>query len=146
MGRKAVSGHNGYRGRVFYASNELCVTSWSLDLTVDEEETTNSCSAGGKDYEYGAVGGTGTIEADWDVTANPFDDPPNITLGEKVTLLLYVHSAPGVGAQDGPFWSFTAAVTSISMSVPATGKVTYTMNFTVNGTITYPTGDLSSGA
>lgn len=146
MGRKVIDQAHGKTGRVFVNGNEICVTSWNITVTMEEEETTNSCSAGNNEYEYGAEVASGTVEAQWDITVNPFDDPPYIHNGITVTLKLYVHSAAGVGLADGPFWLIIAKINGIKNGVTAKQKVMYSFDYKSSGAgaITYPTAGESA--
>lgn len=142
MGRKAVSGYQGRSGKVFYDGVEICVTEWNLDYSAEEEETTNSCSGGFYESEFGIRKAEGSFTADWDVDLSPFagSPAPAIDLGEIVVLKLYVHAA---NSSDEPFWSFNARVRSVSMSVPSKGKVSYTCSFVSVGAINTPQSDAS---
>lgn len=142
MGRKVIDQAHGKTGRVFVNGQEICVTSWNITVSCDEEEVTNSCSAGSKEFEYGAEEASGTVEAQWDITTNPFSDAPTLRNGMTVTLKLYVHSAPGVGLADGPFWLLTAKVNGIKNGVTAKQKVMWSFDYKSSGAgaITYPSG------
>lgn len=144
MGRKAISGAAGKHGRLFLDGNEFCAEDWDIREIGEEEDTTSTCSAGQAEQEFGVTQLEGTINYTWDVTNNPFDNPPNLKVGEKLTALLYVHALPGVGLQDGPFYSFTLHVTQHSLSVPVKGKVAGTVEFKSHGSYTLPTGDSNS--
>lgn len=145
MGRKVVDGGKGKTGRVFYDGNELCITSWEIEVTVDEVDTTNSCSAGYGEVDYGTIRATGSVEAFWDISANPFDAPPDFDIGERVDLKLYVHATSGVGAEDGPFWQLNAGMKMFRMGVTSGQDVKYSFDFSSHGPITFPTGNVSSG-
>lgn len=145
MGRKVVDGAKGKRGRVFYAGQELCTLSWEMEIGGEKIDSTNSCSGSANEVEYGNDEATGTVEAQWDYAVNVFDDPPSIRRGEKVNLKLYVHSSPGVGLADGPFWEFSAGIDTVKMGVTVKEKVNYSFTFTSTGVINYPTSAGSSG-
>jgi len=142
MGRKVIDQAHGKTGRVFYNGNEMCVTSWNISVQKEEEEVTNSCSAGFNEWEYGPEVATGTIEAQWDITTDPFSDAPAIRNGDNATLKLYVHSLAGVGLADGPFWLILAKINGIKMGVQAKQKVMYSFDYKSSGagSITYPSG------
>lgn len=142
MGRKVIDQAHGKTGRVFVDGQELCVISWSLSISREEEDVTNSCSAGNNEYEYGPEVATGTIEAIWDITFDPFSDPPALRNGNTSTIKLYVHSSPGVGLADGPFWLLIVKINGIKNGVTARAKVMYSFDYKSSGAgaITYPTG------
>ena len=144
MGRKLVSGAKGFSGRVFILGTEICVESWEVTSTADEEDVTNSCSMGIAEFEYGVVQHEGSLEGTWDVAQNPYDSPPNLQAGTQGSATLYVHSNAGSEGPDGPNFSGSLAVVSTTISVPARGKVAYSVNFKLTGTVSYPTGNPSS--
>lgn len=142
MGRKVIDQAHGKTGRVFVSGNEVCVISWNITVTKEETETTNSCSAGNDEFEYGSEVATGTIEAIWDITTNPFSDAPQLINGDAYTLKLYINATAGIGLADGPFWLILAKINGISMGVQAKQKVMYSFNYKSSGpgSITYPSG------
>jgi len=143
MGSKAIAQSKGRTGRVFFDGMELCVTNWTATHTADEEDTTNSCSAGFSEFSFGTEMVTGSVTADWDVTVNIYDDPPNVRAGTFADLLLFVFSGPGVSTS-GPFYSFNAGINNVVITSPAKGKVTYGFDFKSNGKITFPVGGESA--
>ena len=148
MGRKQVGGHAGMAGSVFVGGNELCVTNWSLSEMATEEEITGSCSGGFEEYEYGPKHAEGSVTADWDVTRNPFDNPPDFNPGQKYAIKLYLFASPGVGNENGPYWDlYSCGISNITVTCPAKGKLTYEFSFKTSGSYAQPTGNLaSSGA
>lgn len=136
----AISQHKGRTGRVFFDGTELCVTNWEATHSAEEEDTTNSCSAGFSEFAYGTEMVEGSVSADWLVTVNIFDDPPNIRAGTFAILKLYIHSYPGVGNESGPFYTFSAGINNVKLSVPAKGKVSYSFDFKSDGIVTFPVG------
>lgn len=145
MGRKAVNGFRGYTGRVFVDSTEFCVEGWQGTHSVEFEDTTNTCSAGGTEQEAGPETFEGSLNGTLDITDNMYNDPPNLDPGNQVTLKLFLHSSQDAGG-DGPFFQFAAKIENIQWNVPAKGKVAFTCNFKSQGAITKPTGEVSSGA
>ena len=150
MGTKAIGGASGKHGRVFVGALELCVTEWNLTETAAEEDTTNSCSEGKREFEYGTRDCSGRIMMDLDLSQHPLDDPPALRAGTKTgTVTLYEHSlSDGDGGPDGSRWVFTSlGITSVEVTVPATGKVTYVVNWRSSGAYTSPAENAgSSGA
>ncbi len=148
MGTKAVGGANGKHGRVIFVNSntfgafELCVTEWSLTEQAQEEDTTNSCSAGKREFEYGAKWVEGRFQLDLDLSAHPLDDPPNLAAGQLVNaeVRLYEHTVAG---QDGlgnnaAAWSFSAfRILSVEVTTPAANKVSYTINWKNSGAYTF---------
>ncbi len=145
MGTKAVGGANGKHGRVFVGSLELCVTEWNLTESAQEEDTTNSCSAGKREFEYGIREANGRLTMDLDLSQHPLDSPPGLVPGTKTgTVTLYEHSAAG-GSPGGPRWIFTSiGITSIEVTVPAANKVTYVINWRSSGAYTNPAENAGS--
>lgn len=147
MGLKVVSGHNGKMGRLFIGGNELCAEDWEVEETGTEEDTTNTCSAGSKEQEIGNTQLNGTINYTWDITANPWVDPVDLSVGQKwAETKLYIHSTPGLALEDGPAFTLTLHVLSHSNSDPVDGKVTGTITFKSHGAYTLPSTSDSSGA
>lgn len=146
MGTKAIAQANGKTGRVFLDGNELCVTQWDITVVAEKFDVTNSCSAGYAEYAYGTEEATGTIQADLDTTVTPFDSVPNIRTGVELALKLYLLATPGVGLEDGPYWSFNASIDQVNMVNPSRGKITYNFTYQSQGAITWPTGDISASA
>lgn len=148
MGRKAVGGYHGFEGRVFIAGSELCVTQWGVNEIAEEEDTTNSCSAGFNEFDYGHKHCEVTIEGDFDVTRNLWDNPPDLNVSQKYAAKLYLHAAPGVGNESGPFWDFPSlGITSCQITTPAKGKLHYSISAKSSGAYSQPTGQgASSGA
>lgn len=141
MGTKAVGGASGKHGRIhLYNSDpalnyELCVTEWSLTENVQEEDVTNSCSEGKREFEYGAKWVEGRFTLDLDLAAHPLDDPPNLNVGQLIvgSVTLYEHTdsiAVPVSAQ----WQLRALrILSVEITTPAAGKVQYVINWKNSG-------------
>lgn len=153
MGRKIISGYSGKMSRVFIGNtagtsvNEFCAEDWEISEVGQEEDTTNTCSAGASEQEIGIKNLEGNINYTWDVANNPYDDPPNLDVGSKHPgTKLYVHAAPGVGLANGPYWLLNLQVIEHSNSMPVRGKVSGTIRFKSYGTYSLPTGEDSSGA
>lgn len=134
----AISQHKGRTGRVFVDSFELCVTGWEATHSAEEEDTTNSCSAGFSEFAYGTEMVEGSVSADWLVNVNIFDDPPNIRAGTFAILKLYIHSYSGSENESGPFYQFSAGLNNVRLTVPAKGKVSYSFDFKSDGVVTFP--------
>ncbi len=149
MGRKVVSGHGGKMPRTFIDGNEYCNTSYEFTEIAEEEETTNSCGAGYNEFEYGNKHIEGSIEANWDIGANPFNDPPTLRAGDAYTFKGYVHAASGAGLESGPFLNMEEMkINNVKITMPSKGMVTVSFDFKSNGLYTLPTqaSDSSSGA
>ena len=149
MGRKVVSGHGGKMPRTFIDLNEYCNTSYEYTEISEEEETTNSCGAGFNEFEYGNKHIEGSMEADWDVGANPMNDPPQLRSGQAYAFKGYVHAASGVGLEGGPFLEIDEMkINNVKVTMPSKGKVTVSFDFKSSGLYTLPiqASDSSSGA
>jgi hypothetical protein len=147
MGRKVVSGHSGYTGRTFIHGSEFCQTKYDYEEVAEEEDTTNSCSAGKNEYEYGNTHIEGSMEADWDIGANPFIDPPELRAGQEYAFIGYIHSQPGATPSGPRLEMDKMKINNVRVSVPAKGKVTVSFNFKSSGNYTLPVqaSDSSSG-
>ena len=154
MGRKILGGAQGNHGRLFIGEQEYCVTSWNVTETADEEDTTNSCSAGNVEQEYGVTQLEGSIELDWDITASPYRTPAGISAGSKHHLsYLFIH-APGGGANaldtliggGTPYYLLTMQINNIAVTNPVRGKVAVSFDFKSSGSYSLPTQSMSSGA
>lgn len=144
MGTKAVGGANGKHGRVIFTNSntfggfELCVTEWSLTEQAEEVDTTNSCSAGRREFDYGAKWVEGKFTLDLDLAAHPLDDPPNLAAGQLIdaTVKLYEHTNETGSLYS--FWTFNAfRILSVEVIVGAASKVTYVINWKNSGTYTF---------
>ncbi|NIQ15941.1 MAG: hypothetical protein GTO02_16565 [Candidatus Dadabacteria bacterium] len=148
MGRKVISGFSGKMGRLFIEANEFCAEDWEIEEIAEEHDTTNTCSAGVEEVEFGVKHLEGTINYTWDVANNPWDTTtPNLGAGTKHgDSKLYLHAASGAGSQDGPFFQFGLAIQRHRNSIPVKGKVTGVITFRSYGTYTLPTGHQTSDA
>jgi len=146
MGTKAVGGASGKHGRVIFSNSDtfgqfdLCITEWSLTEQAEEVDTTNSCSAGRREFDYGARWIEGRFNLDLDLAAHPLDDPPNLKAGELVnaTVFLYEHTT-AIGSITGDsVWTLSAfRIMSVEVTVGAANKVTYVINFKNSGDYTF---------
>lgn len=145
MARQIMSGGaNGKSGKVFVRGTELCIKKWTVEEMAEEEETTNSCSGGFEEYEYGARHLEGSVEAHFDASRNHYDDPPLIRAGEKFPAIFYFNSAAG---GTGPSIQVgEIGVSQVSMSAGAKGIVEYSFNFKSSGSYAYNTVEESSQA
>lgn len=145
MGLKAISGKNGKQARVFIGSWELCVESWTLREMVREEETTNSCSQGKEEYEYGTKHCEGTLSFTLDLSAHPLDNPPALITGSKISNVTFYEHSTGSGTADGSRWIFTEiAITELSVDAPAIGKLKYEINWKSTGLYSNPSENAGS--
>lgn len=147
MGRKVVSGHGGRTGRTFINGNEFCNTSYNYAEMADEEETTNSCSEGFSSYEYGNRHIEGSLEADWDIGANPFIDPPELVAGNEYAFIGYIHSDFGATPSGPKLEIDRMKINNVRVTIPAKGKVTVSFDFKSSGRYVLPVqaSDSSSG-
>lgn len=144
MGTKALAGASGYHGRISQTGSQgglvLCVTEYNLQEIAAEEETTNSCSAGIREYDYGPIYVEGTIEADLDLTQHPFGSPPSFAPGEDVLNVDFFESvAPDGGTVNGEAarWTFDKiTIGQATVTCPAASKVHYSFNFKSTGPYT----------
>lgn len=147
MGTKAVGGANGKHGRVIFVNSntfgsfELCVTEWSLTEQAQEEDITNSCSEGRREFDYGAKWLEGRFTLDLDLAAHPLDDPPNLVAGQLVNaeVRLFEHTLSNSdGLANNTVWTLSAfRIMSVDVTVPSAGKVSYVINWKNSGTYTF---------
>ena len=121
---------SGKDGRADFASNELEITSWTFDMVEEDLDTTHSNSSGYKESVGGIRSGSGTVEANWDGTAEPTDNPPNITVGTTGTLQLYTDGTAN--------FSVPSRISDLSVSSEVAGLVTYSFNYVCIGAWTNP--------
>lgn len=140
MGTKAIGGANGKSGKVLVVDSqtigtfEMCVTEWELTENIQEEDTTNSCSGGKREFEYGIRFIDVTLKMDLDLSQHPLDSPPGMTPGSTIPGIVYLteHLAANAVISSSSFWEIPlgyAKVASCSVSVPAAGRVTYEIHF-----------------
>lgn len=147
MGTKVVEGHGAKTGRVFINGAEFCVEEYDWKEVADEEETTNSCSAGKAEFEYGNTHVEGSVRATWDISANPFNDPPELRAGQGYRMLLYVHSQPGVSPSGPVLEVDNMKINNPGVTKPQKGKIGISFDFKSSGPYSLPTqaSDSSSG-
>lgn len=110
----------GKSGHILVGGSAKPLTDWSLDVKVDEIDTTNFTSSGWKEV----VGGIFSC----DVTASgPYNGSSTVTQGTAVALVLDVDAGGS-----GPGFSGSALVTSVKIdtSVKDVAKITYTATST----------------
>jgi hypothetical protein len=115
-----------------------CGKGWSIDPTVEELRTDNTCDNGFTDRIGGPSNATFTIEQDWDASFNPMDDPPGLRPGVVLTdLKLHFDSL----ATEAPLWVFPKAIILGSpMSVMVDTIAHITFNGANKGPFGYPVG------
>jgi hypothetical protein len=148
MGRKFVSGHAGRMPRTFIGGNEFCQTKYEYTEVAEEEDTTCSTGAGYNEFEYGNRHIEGSMEADWDAGANPYNDPPTLRAGEEYSFRGYIHAPSGAGNEAGPLLEIDKMkINNVKVSCPSKGKITVSFDFKSSGPYSLPTqtSDSSSG-
>ncbi len=147
MGRIVVSGNAGKMGRSFIDGNEYANTEYEYTEIAEEEEVTNSSSAGKNEYEYGNTHIEGSFSADWDAQQNPHVGPPSLTAGGRYTYKGYISSPPGLGNEAGPHLEMDLMViNNLRVTIPAKGKVNYSFDFKSSGDYTLPVGETASSS
>jgi hypothetical protein len=118
----------GYGGNVKYGAGPTTSTgikSWTLDKTVDTYDGTGFDSAGVKVFSPGLSSWSGSFEG--------FKDGAPIAIGTAVALELEE------SATAGQEWTGTGIITSVGVSAPVDGLVTYSYTFQGTGTLTVAT-------
>lgn len=126
---------SGKSGKVSAGGTDLDVKGWSFDPNCDLQDTSNSGDSGYKTFIAGLLGGTGSIEMDWDAAANPTTNPPNLNPGEEITNMdLYLDSVNYIRIP-------TALISGTPVANAVDGKVTFNCNFTASGSWTMAAGN-----
>lgn len=109
---------------------------WNVNNTIKDDDVTNTSQAGYTDQIECSRSLVATVEAQWDSSANPLDNPPSLYAGSILTnVKLY---------QDGtssPFWGMASALvteTPHESKVGSVSKITFTIKN--KGPFTRPTG------
>lgn len=125
-----MANHTGVDGVVKVGTNTVAeVRDWSINETADtiEDTTINDTS---KTFQAGLKSWNGSLNAFWDETDTNGQEA--LTVGSSATLNLYPE-----GATTGDiYYSGTAIVTSIGLSVPTNGMVARAVGFQGSGALT----------
>lgn len=125
-----MANHTGVEGTIKVGTNAVAeLRNWSVNETADtiEDTTMNDTS---RTYQVGLKSWNGSLTAFWDETDTNGQEA--LTVGSSATLNLYPE-----GATTGDiYYSGTAIVTSIGVSVPTGGMVERTIGFQGNGALT----------
>ena len=125
-----MANHTGVDGVLKVGTNTVAeVRNWSINETADtlEDTTMNDTS---RTYQAGLKSWSGSLTAFWDETDTNGQEA--LTIGSSATLNLYPE-----GATTGDiYYSGTAIVNSIGISVPTNGFVERTIGFQGSGALT----------
>lgn len=125
-----MANHTGVDGVLKVGTNTVAeVRNWSINETADtlEDTTMNDTS---RTYQAGLKSWSGSLTAFWDETDTNGQEA--LTVGSSATLNLYPE-----GATTGDiYYSGTAIVNSIGISVPTNGFVERTIGFQGSGALT----------
>lgn len=149
MPTPALQHANGKSGRFFVGSplGEICIEEATLTEMAQEEDTTNSCSAGKEEFAYSTKHCEGTGTMTLDLAQHPYDSPPSIRAGTKVPARFFEFSDPATVDPDGSgkFWDFTAiGISQITVTWPQHGKVTFEFTWKSSGAYTNPDENVGS--
>lgn len=132
--------HSGTGGTATYGGQELPVTSWGVDPSVEIVEFRNSKTGGYSKLEATYKTCPFTIELDYDFDQNPFAIGAGLTIGTVVVNVKLFLRGAGTNPSAQPFWSFpSAVVVSTPQRNETNGRVTTTINLRNDGAFTYPT-------
>ena len=132
----AEKGKSGKLGKCKVGSTDVHVSKWSIDPVAELNEATDTSTLGYNAYNVGTLGATGQLTMEWDPLAHPTADPPNLVPGAIITTLyLYI----GDPADDVKYDIPEAIVSGTPTASEAKGKVSFEVNFTVNGAFSMPT-------
>jgi len=126
----------GSSGKVVVGATTLNVKSWEATPTCDLQENTHSGTGGYRTFNAGNMGMTGTVTMEWDAEANPTSDPPNLNVGQSIALNLFLENAAGFFINVP-----SALVRETPIVVTNESNVTFTVQWTANGTWTMPAGN-----
>ena len=128
-----MANHTGVDGVVKVGTNTVAeVRNWSISETADtiEDTTMNDTS---KTFQAGLKSWNGSLTAFWDETDT--SGQVALTVGSSATLNLYPE-----GATTGDiYYSGTAIINSVGVSVPTNGMVERTYGFQGSGALTIGT-------
>ena len=125
-----MANHTGVDGVLKVGTNTVAeVRNWSINETADtlEDTTINDTS---RTFQAGLKSWSGSLTAFWDETDTTGQEA--LTVGSSATLNLYPE-----GATTGDiYYSGTAIVNSIGISVPTNGFIERTIGFQGSGALT----------
>ncbi len=122
-----MSHYSGKAGEVTSPTTVSGIKSWTLDYTLDTQETTDFADSGVKSYVAGCTGWTGSYEGFKDGTAQVLSTGSSIALVLKETQ---------TATQQ---WSGSAFITGIHAAAAVDGVVTYSYDFQGTGVLIVPT-------
>ncbi|MDP9175547.1 MAG: hypothetical protein M3O30_17025 [Planctomycetota bacterium] len=131
--------HSGFYGTASVAGNELPITQWEVQPTVELTQFKNSRSGGFVLREATFKDCQVAIHLDHDFGNNPFAAPFSIAVGALLsTVNLYLHQS-AAGALNGSFWSFSSLIVETTpQQLVVDGKITTKIICRGNGSFTYP--------
>lgn len=112
-------------------------TSWDVNPSAEELETSNFEGVGYTDRIAGLIDCEVTVEGWFDTSANPFDSPLSLAAGNVITnLKLYLNTTAG------PFWLFPSfqILTSPMTGVQVKGLLPFKFTGKNKGIFSAPTG------
>jgi predicted secreted protein len=120
---------NGFGGSISMQTTTLDVDTWSLNVTGEALDTTNTGDVGWETNILGAKAFEGSVKTYWDSAAVP-TGAADFTAGKRATLNLPVSAT-------GKTYTGTAQITSVAIENPTKGVVTFQFNFKGSGVLTY---------
>ena len=120
---------NGFGGSITFASASLDVESWSLNVSGEAVDTTNTGDAGWESNILGAKSFEGSCKTFWDSVAVP-TGAAGFTAGARGTINLSVGNS-------GKSYSGTVQITQVTIENPVKGAVAFSFNFKGSGPLAY---------
>lgn len=120
---------NGFGGSAVFAAYTLDVDSWSLTVSGEAVDTTNSGDGGWTSNILGAKSWEGSCKTYWDAAAVP-TGAAGLLAGSRGTGTFLVGSS-------GKSYSGTLQITSISVENNVKGAVGFNLSFKGTGALTY---------
>jgi hypothetical protein len=131
--------HSGFGGTAAVGGNELPVTSWEVQPSVELTQFRNSRSGGFVLREATYKDCLVSIQLDYDFGNNPFAAPTAIVVGATLSNVnLYLHQS-SAGALNGSYWNFASLIVEgTPQQLVVDGKITTKVMCRGNGSFTYP--------
>jgi hypothetical protein len=132
--------HSGFYGTAALGGDELPITKWEVQPTVELTPFKNSKSGGFILREATFQDCIVEIDVDFDFANNPFASPLNINVGAVLTnVKLYLHQS-SAGSLDGLFWAFSSLIVDgTPQQLIVDGTITTKILCKGSGSFTYPT-------
>ncbi len=120
---------NGFGGSILFASANLDVESWSLNVSGESVDTTNTGDGGWESNILGAKAFEGSCKTFWDSAAVP-TGAAGFVAGARATIALSVGGS-------GKTYTGSVQITQLTVENPTKGVVAFSFNFKGSGSLTF---------